>query len=220
MKSILIIGAGNFGHYLCRDLAALQNEIMIIDKNENALEDLLDVATDSMIADCTRESVLKRLGVSNFDMCFVCLNEASANFQTCLEVTSLLKDLGANYIVSLAENAVDEKFLLRNGADEVIRPNKDSAIRAAVKYNNDNIFDYIDLKDGYSIYEITPLSQWVDKSILDSNIRVNYNVYIIGIVHTNGSTDFMPDPKTVIHADDHLLTLSHENTMNALMPKM
>ncbi len=220
MKSILIIGAGNFGHYLCRDLAALNNEIMIIDKKETMLEDLMDVATDTMIADCTRESVLNRIGVSSFDICFVCLNESTKDFQSCLEVTSLLKDFGAKYVVSVADNAVHEKFLLRNGADEVIRPNKDSAIRAAVKYNNDHVFDYIDLKGGYSVYEISPLKEWVDKSIADMDIRARYEVYIIGIIHPEGSTDFMPDPKTVIRQDDHLLAFAHEETMNALIPKL
>ncbi len=153
MKSILIIGLGSFGHYLCHDLAALKNEIMLIDRDETAIEDLLNVATTSLIADCTRETVLRRVGVDSFDICFVCIED---DFQSSLEITSLLKDLGAKYVVSLSANEVHSKFLLRNGADEVIHPNSDSAMRAAVKYNDDHVFDFIDLKNGYSIYEITP----------------------------------------------------------------
>ncbi|MCD8379333.1 MAG: TrkA family potassium uptake protein [Lachnospiraceae bacterium] len=217
MKSILIIGLGNYGHYLCRDLANLKNEIMIIDKDETVLEDLLDVATSSLIADCTRESVLKRIGVSNFDICFVCI---SGNFQNSLEITSLLKDLGAKYVISQVSNEVHAKFLLRNGADEVILPNKDSAIRAAMKYNNDHIFDYIDLKGGYSIYEITPLKEWVGKSILDSDIRARYDVYIIAITSPDQTTNYMPNPKTVIKEGDHLLVLAHESRMNQLIKKL
>ncbi len=211
MKSILIIGLGNFGHYLCRNLASLKNEIMIMDKDETALEDLLDVATSSLIADCTRESVLKKIGVSDFDICFVCI---SGNFQNSLEITSLLKDNGARYVVSQVSNEVHAKFLLRNGADEVILPNKEAALRAAVKHNNDHVFDYIDLKEGYSIYEISPLPAWVGKSILASNIRAKYDMYIIGIIGKGHASSYMPAPETVIGAEDHLMVLAHEETMN------
>lgn len=217
MKSVLIIGLGDFGHYLCRDLAELKNEIMIVDKEETAMEDLLDIAADSLIADCTRESVLKKLGVSNFDICFVCI---SGNFQCSLEITSLLKDLGAKYVVSQVRSEVHAKFLLRNGADEVIHPNRGAAMRAAVKYNNDHVFDYIDLKDGYSIYEITPLKEWVNKSILSSDIRARHDMYIIGIISKNGRTNFMPDPQTVIREDDRLMVLSHEGAMDRVIRKL
>ncbi len=217
MKSILIIGLGDFGHYLCQDLVKLKNEIMVVDKDENALDDLLDVATTTLIADCRHESVLKRIGVDNFDLCFVCIGN---DFQSNLEITSLLKDLGAGYVVSLAGNEIHTKFLLRNGADEVIHPNKDSAIRAAVKYNSDHVFDYIDLKDGYSIYEITPAKDWVGKSILASDIRARSEINILGITGADGKANFMPSPDTVIHADDHLTVLAHETTMNEFIQKL
>ena len=94
MKSILIIGLGRFGSHLCQDLARLDNEIMIVDQEEEVLEDLLPFATSAKIGDCTNEKVLKSLGVGNFDICFVCIGD---NFQSSLEITSLLKDLGAKY---------------------------------------------------------------------------------------------------------------------------
>ncbi|MCD8398947.1 MAG: TrkA family potassium uptake protein [Lachnospiraceae bacterium] len=217
MKSILIIGLGDFGHYLCRDLAGLKNDIMVVDQDETAIEDLLDLVSDSLIADCTRENVLKKIGVSDFDICFVCI---SGNFQSSLEITSLLKDLGAKYVVSMVRSEVHAKFLLRNGADEVIHPNRGAAMRAAVKYNNDHIFDYIDLKDGYSIYEITPLKEWVGRTILSSDIRAKHDMYIIGIISASGQTNFMPDPQTLIHEGDHLMVLAHRDTIERMMRKL
>ncbi|MCD8198091.1 MAG: TrkA family potassium uptake protein [Lachnospiraceae bacterium] len=216
-KSFLIIGLGDFGKYLCRDLAKMKNEIMIVDKDERALEDLLDVATSSLIADCTRESVLKKIGVGNFDVCFVCI---SHDFQSNLEVTSLLKELGAQYVVSQAANDAHVKFLLKIGADEVIHPNRDSAKRAAVKYNSEHVFDYVDLKGGYSVYEITPLPEWVGRSILDSNIRARYDIYIVAVIRVGGSTEFMPGPQTVIGHGDHLMVLTNEETMENLLRKL
>ena len=124
MKSILIIGLGKFGHHLCMNLAELGNEIMAVDSKEEVLEDLLSVVTSAKIGDCTNEEVLKSLGVRNFDICFVCIG---TNFQSSLEITSLVKELGAKYVVSKANRDIHAKFLLRNGADEVIYPDRDIA---------------------------------------------------------------------------------------------
>ena len=110
MKSFLIIGMGRFGSHLCRNLAKLGNEVMIIDQNEELLEPLLPYVTDAKIGDCTKEEVLKSLGVGNFDKCIVCVG---TNFQSSLEITCLLKELGAKYVVSKATRDVHAKFLLR-----------------------------------------------------------------------------------------------------------
>ncbi len=216
MKSILIIGAGNFGHYLCRNFLKLKNQVMIIDKEETALDDLLDDATGTLIADCTRESVLSRIGVDEFDLCFVCI---SGNFQTALEITSLLKDMGAKYVVSLAGNEVHSKFLLRNGADEVIHPNLDSAIRAAVKYNSDHVFNFVDLRDGYAIYEISPLPSWVGKSLQDAKIHSTFEFYVIGVTHAGQELKVIPSPEETILEDDRLMVLAHEQQMNNFIEK-
>ncbi len=216
MKSILIIGLGDFGRHLCRNLVKLKNEIMIIDKDETALEDLTDLVTSSMIADCTQRNVLQSLGVSSFDFCFVCIG---SNFQSNLIITNTLKELGAKYVVSQTNDETLANFLLRNGADDIIHPNKDSAMRAAVKYNNDSIFDYIELKDGYSIYEITPIKEWIGKSILESDIRVKHDVYIIGIISPSGGIDIMPSPHTIIKSDNRLMVLANEKTIDRLLKR-
>lgn len=121
MKSILIIGMGKFGHHLCTNLAKLDNEIMVVDEKEEMLEDLLPIVTSAKIGDCTNEEVLRSLGIGNFDICFVCIG---TNFQSSLEITSLIKEMGAKYVISKASGDIHAKFLLRNGADEVIYPDR------------------------------------------------------------------------------------------------
>ncbi len=217
MKSMLLIGLGDFGHHLCRHLIRMKNEVLIIDKSEEALEDIADLASSSMIADCTSRSVLESIGVRNFDMCFVCIG---TDFRSNLIIVSTLKELGAKYIVSETDDEMLEKLLLNNGADEVIHPNKDSAIRSAVKYSSEHIFDYLHLSAGYSIYEITPLREWVGRSIIESRIREMYDTYIIGIKENETRTDIMPSPGTVIKSTDKLLILAHETTMDDLLKKM
>ena len=130
MKSVLIIGLGRFGHHLCADMVKLGNEVMIIDRDEAKTEDLLSIATSVKVGDCTNEEVLRSLGVGNFDICFVCIG---SNFQSSLEITSLVKELGAKHVVSKANRDIHAKFLLRNGADEVFYPDRDIAERLAVE---------------------------------------------------------------------------------------
>ncbi len=214
MKSILIIGSGSFGRQLCRQLGNLNNEIMVIDKHEEALEDLHGIASNLLVADCTAKNVLSEIGVSNFDLCFVCVG---SDFKSNLIIVTMLKDLGAQYIVSQTNDEMLEKLLLRNGADETIHPYKDSATRAAVRYSSERIADYIQLKDDYSIFEMRPLKQWIGETILKSNISRKYKVYIISIESEDGTVTLMPHPDTVIRATDMLTVLSHADTIKHLL---
>ncbi len=142
MKSMLVIGLGRFGQHLASNLLDLENDVMIIDVDEKKLEGLVPYATSSKIGDCTNPEVLRSLGIGNFDVIFVCIG---TNFQSSLEITSLVKEMGGKHVVSKATRDIQAKFLLRNGADEVIYPEKDIAERCAAKYSMDNVFDYIEI---------------------------------------------------------------------------
>ncbi|MBO5371731.1 MAG: TrkA family potassium uptake protein [Lachnospiraceae bacterium] len=215
MKSILMIGMGRFGSHLCMNLSKLDNEIMIVDECEEKLEDLLPYVTSAKIGDCTNIKVLESLGVSNFDLCIVCIGN---NFQSSLEITSLLKDLGAKYVVSKANRDIHAKFLLRNGADEVIFPDRDIAEKLAVSLSADQVFDYINLADGYSIYEISPLPEWIGKSILDVNFRARYHLSIIGVKYGE-HTQILPNADYVFKKDEHLMVIGHQKDLDKVIGK-
>ncbi len=216
MKSILIIGLGRFGTHLCTKLSKLDNEIMIVDKEESTLQELLPCVVSAKIGDCTNEKVLRSLGVGNFDLCFVCIG---TNFQSSLEITSLLKELGARYVVSKANRDIHAKFLLRNGADEVIYPDRDIADKVAVRFSANQVFDYVELGKGFSIYEIAPLPEWIGRSILDVNVRVTYNTNIIGVKNEDGMK-LMPGPDYVFEPDEHLMVIGHQNDIEKIVRKL
>ena len=216
MKSVLIIGLGRFGHHLCIDMANRGNEVMVIDKDEKKTPDLLEYATAVRVGDCTNEEVLRSLGVGNFDLCFVCIG---SNFQSSLEITSLVKELGGKHVISKANRDIHAKFLLRNGADEVIYPDRDIAEKLAVRYSADHVFDYIELSDEYSIYEIPPLTQWVGKSLKESGIRNSYHINILG-TKTDGKTNLMPSADYVIRAEDHLLAIGRKQDIEKILKVM
>ena len=217
MKSMLVIGLGRFGQHLAANLLDLGNDVMIIDCDESKLEGLVPYATSSKIGDCTNPEVLKSLGIGNFDVIFVCIG---TNFQSSLEITSLVKEMGGRKVVSKATRDIQAKFLLRNGADEVIYPEKDIAEKCVARFSMDNVFDYIELSDEYGIYEISPLSEWVDKTIRESNIAARWHVTIIGIRRSAGEPQIMPTADDVIGKENHLIVLaSHKTAARILKEK-
>lgn len=216
MKSILIIGLGRFGRHLCKNLADLGNQIMIVDEVEENLEEMLPYVVSAKIGDCTNESVLRSLGIDNFDICFICIG---TNFQSSLEITSMVKELGGRYVVSKANRDIHAKFLLRNGADEVIYPDRDIAEKLAVRYSANHVFDYIELTDEFSIYEIPPLPEWVDKSLKDLSIRNRYHISILG-TKAGEQAKLMPPADYVIRADEHLMVIGRKEDVDRILKQM
>lgn len=217
MKSILIIGMGRFGNHLCRKMVELKNQVMIIDTDEEKLTAMMPVVTSAKIGDCTNVEVLKSIGVGNFDICFVCIG---TNFQSSLEITSLLKENGAQYVVSKATRDIQAKFLLRNGADEVIYPDRDMAEKMAMRYSADHIFDYIELDEEFSVYEIPVLSKWVGKSIKEVNFRAKYNVSILGTRDEEDRMQLMPRADYIFKKEEHLMVIGRNEDVNKILKQI
>ena len=213
-KSILIIGMSRFADYLCESLLEYNNQIMIVDRNSEKVEKLAPFVTSAIVADATKEDVLKSIGVSDFDLCFVCMGD---DFQSNLEVTCLLKELGARYVISLSRSDKHSKFLLRNGADEVVHPDKDVSQRFAVTFSHDNLFDYIELEEDYSIYEISPLKTWIGKTLVESNIRAKYNISVVCIKGSDNKVNIAPGADYKIKDTDHLMVIAHDNDIKKIL---
>lgn len=203
MKSILLIGLGRFGRHIAQELNALGHQIMAIDNNEDRVNAVLSYVTNAQIGDSTSEYFLRSLGVGNFDVCMVTIG---GDFQSSLETTSLLKELGAKFVISRAERDVQAKFLLRNGADEVVYPEKQLAKWAAIRYSSDHILDYIELQDDHAIMEVTIPPEWIDKSIGTIDIRKRYNINILA-VKKDGKLDMNITPDTVLSRNESMLVL-------------
>ena len=189
MKNILLIGLGRFGKHVAYQLNELGHEVMAVDENENLVNEILPYVTDAQIGDSTNENFLESLGIKNYDICFVTIG---GNFQNSLETTSLLKELGAKMVISRAERDVQAKFLLRNGADEVIYPEKQIANWAAIRYTADHIHDYIEVDDSHAIFEL--------------DIRKKYSISILAI-KTDGKMNMAIGPDMELSSEDTLLVL-------------
>lgn len=203
MKSILLIGLGRFGRHIAENLYELKHQVMAVDKKEDRVNAVLDFVTNAVIGDSTNEEFLKSLGVGNYDVCMVCIGD---DFQSSLETTSLLKELGAKKVVSRAARDVHAKFLLRNGADEVVYPERQLAKWSAIRYTSDHIFDYVELGKEYSIFEIEIPNEWDGKTVRAIDIRGRFGINIMAI-RRDGRLDINITPDMVLTAGCHMLVL-------------
>ena len=208
MKSILLIGLGRYGRHVARKLHAMHHA-----RAEQLLPRLLPYTNSALIADSTDGHFLESLGVRNFDACIVAIGD---DFQSSLETTLRLRELGAKYIVARASSSIHEKFLLRNGADEVVYPEKQLALWTATRCGSDHLLDYFELSKNYAIYEIAMPEAWAGHTVGELAIRRVYHVNVLGVRH-EGSLDVEITPKTVLQADDSILLLGAQESMNKLM---
>lgn len=203
MKNILLIGLDRFGRHIALQLNKLGHEVMAVDSNEERVNEILPIVTNAQIGDSTNTEFLKSLGIGNFDVCIVTIG---GNFQNSLETTSLLKELGAKLVVSRAERDVQEKFLLRNGADEVVYPEKQVANWAAIRYTADHIRDYIEVDDAHAIFEVEVSEEWIGKTVGELDIRRKYSINIMA-TKENGKINMAVSPETVLTDNITLLVL-------------
>lgn len=213
MKSVLLIGLGRFGRHMAEKLLEEGNEVLGVDICEERVNDAMDMLTNAQTGDATNELFVESLGVRNFDLCVVAIGD---NFQNSLETTALLKDYGAPFVLSRANRDVHAKFLLRNGADRIVYPEKEMAQRMAVKYGNDNIFDCIELTDEYSIYEIPVPESWVGKSILEKDVRKKYGISILATKRLETLYP-LPGAEHVFAEDENLIILGHFKDVRAVI---
>ena len=203
MKSILLIGLGRFGRHVAVKLSEMRHQVLAIDKREERVDAVTNFITNAQIGDSTDEEFLRSLGIRNFDVCIVAIGN---DFQSSLETTSLLKELGARLVVSRAARDVHAKFLLRNGADEIVYPEKQLAYWTAIRYGSDHIFNYIELGQEYAIFEIQVPENWKGKTIGRLDIRQKYNINIMAL-KIEGRMDMSITSDTVLSGNMTMLVL-------------
>lgn len=203
MKSILLIGLGNFGTLVAKQIHELGHQVMAIDRDEDKINHALPYVTNAQIGDSTNEDFLSSLGINNYDVCIVTIGN---DFQSSLETTSLLKELGGKHVVARAEREVQAKFLLRNGADEVVNPEKQMARWTAIRFTADHILDYISLDDRHAIFEVVIPREWVGKTVDQIDIRRKYGINIMAIKE-GGSMNLTIMPDTVLNNNMTMMVL-------------
>ena len=209
MKNILLNGLGRFGRHLAVELNELGHEVMAVDDDEDRVNEILPYVTNAQIGDSTNADFLKSLGIGNFDICFVTI---SANFENSLETTSLLKELGAKIVISRAERDIQKKFLLRNGADQVVYPERQVAKWASIRYTADHILDYMEIDASHAIFEAEVPEEWLGKTIGELDVRRKYNINIIA-VKDKGGVNIAISADTLLKQDATILVIGEHKAI-------
>ncbi|NCB93275.1 MAG: TrkA family potassium uptake protein [Clostridia bacterium] len=212
MKSILVIGLGRFGRHMARKFIEEGNEVLAVERNEERADSAIDIVQNIQIGDATDERFIQSLGVDNFDLCAIAIGD---NFQTSLEITVLLKDMGAPFVLARASRDIHKKLLLRNGADYVVYGERELAERLAVKFGADNIFDYVVLDSEYAIYEIATPNHWVGKSIVELSVRNKYKISILA-TKSEGKIYPLPHPDHVFERGENLIVMGDAGSIRNL----
>lgn len=205
MKNILLIGMGRFGKTMAAELDKLGHQVMAVDNREKCINECIDFVTNAQIGDSTNPEFLKSLGIDNYDVCIVTIKK---DFQSSLETTTLLKDMGAKLVVSRAASDFHARFLLRNGADKVVFPEKQMAKWAAVRYGSNNMLDYVEIDENVSIFELDAPHNWVGKTVAQIDVRKKYNINILGMF-VDGKLSVTMGPDTVFTAEYPILVLGN-----------
>lgn len=211
MKSILVIGAGKFGHHIAEYLCDMGNDVMLVDKDPTLVNEYSQSVTTAEIGDYTIKNNLEALGISDYDYVFVCVGD----FQNSLIITDYLKELNARCIIAKANSPIHERFLLKNGADRVIYPERDYAYTKAVEYDKESIFEFFQLSNEIGIYEILPPDNWVGKTISRLNVRKLHNVSVIAYKNGNNVIP-INSPEYEFSRYEHIVVMGNKKDIDKI----
>lgn len=214
-KSVLIIGMGRLGTHLGEKMQELGHDVMVLDSNEERITKVASKFSDARIAEYTHEDVLRALDIPSFDICFITVGD---NLEASMITTVTLKKLGAKYVAARARDDIQCDLLKKIGADEIIYADGETADKLAIRHSGNNIFDYIALADGYSIFEVPILKEWRGKTIMELDVRKKYKINIIAIKN-DSYLNPSPMPDYAFREGDHIFVLGQSRDVFRLSSK-
>ena len=213
MKNVLLIGLGRFGRHMAQKMSDMDHQILAIDKSEHKVQEAMSYVTNAEIGDATDPALIATLGVKDFDLCVVTM---SHDLQASLEITALLKENGAPFVLVRVSRDTHARFLLACGADEIIYPEKQMADWAAVRYTGDHVYDYTRLSPDHAIYETEIPDSWIGHTVVDLGVRQRYRLDILAL-RRDGNVDPMFGPATVLQAGDRIILLGSDKDVQKFL---
>ncbi len=209
-----VIGLGSFGSNVAKTLFKRGNEVLAVDKDKNKIEEEKSFVTHAVSMDAAVKDNLQAIGIKDMDVVIVSLGpEMEASILTVL----YLHEIGMKHIVAKALTEDHAKVLEAVGATEVIYPEKDMAIKTALRLSNPNILEYLPLVSGLSIQEIAPPERFIGKALKDLDLREKYGIQIIAIRELiPEKTTFIPKADFVIKDSDVLILIGEEKQLAKL----
>ncbi len=201
LNQFAVIGLGRFGTALATTLAEMDKEVLVIDKDEDAVNRVADIVTHSIVADGSDEQVLKSVGIRNFDVVCVCMG----NLEASILITLMCLDSGVKFVFAKAKNRKHQEALKKIGARMVVVPEDMMGKKMASMLINPNYADMTELSTNYRILEIEAPEQWWNRPLIQIDTRKSFELSVILIKNANGTDNTNPDGETIIKPKDHIL---------------
>ena len=211
-KQFVVIGLGRFGSSIATTLYSLGNDVLVIDKNEDLIQDIASEVTHAVQADATDENALKSLGIRNFDVAIISIG---GDIQSSVMATLILRELGVKYIIAKGNGELHAKVLYKIGADRVVLPEKDMGVRVAHNIISSSILDYIELSSDYSIMEVKAFEDWVGKDLKSLDLRKKYGINVIAI-KTGEKINLNPAADDIVCKDNVIVAIGSAEALNSL----
>jgi len=214
MKNFAIIGLGNFGATVARELSELDCRVTAIDSDKAKVQPLNDVAHLAILADATDRSFLENLEVESYD-CFVV--STGKDSHAAILITLHLKELGAKKIIVKANSADHARILTKVGATEAVIPEKQMAKRLSHSLAQPNLIDSLPLTGGFYVAELAPPKDFVGKQLLEVQLRSRYHVQVIAVKGSaGGEVTFAPGGEYRFKQSDILVVLGKEDDIEKI----
>jgi trk system potassium uptake protein TrkA len=197
-QQIAVIGLGRFGAAVATALQEAGHEVLGIDRNMDAVEELAPVLSHVVQLDATEEAALRQLGVQNFDAAIVSIAE---HLEASILTTLLLKRLGVPRVVAKAAEELHGEILRRVGADQVVFPERDTGMRLAHGWTSETILDTLDVVEGYAIHRVVAPAAFAGKTVGDLDLHARFGVHLF-IVARGSEVSVFPSLDHVIAAGD------------------
>ena len=215
MKSYIVVGLGRFGTQVAKKLYELGGEVLVVDTDSVKVQQLSNDVTHAVVADARDKEVLRSLGAKDFDCAIVAIGDSLADS---VLATMNLKELGIPKVICKASDETHRQVLKKLGADQVVIPEHENAARLAKSLTSRNVLDYIELSEDYGIVEVPAPNPWLDKSLIELNVRAKLGVNILA-VRRGGDITVSPSADFRILQGDVLVVLG-DNAALAAMQKL
>jgi len=214
MKQFVIVGIGNFGHYLAVHLYKKGYDVLVIDKIPNRISEIKDQVSQAVVADATDRKALEALGLDKIDAAVVCIGSVLSES---ILATLNLKDIGVERIYAKALSEAHSRILQKIGASEIFFPEKDQAISLAERLHNPNMLDYLPFLEGYSIIQVAPPNRFIGKSLRELNLINKFGVQVVAIKEVvPDRLNLIPTAQFVLKDSDIMILLGPNEALDEL----
>ncbi len=211
-KEYIIIGLGRFGNSVAKQLEANGCKVLAIDRNEQRIRQIAEYVTLAMCLDVADEEALEELGGRNFDGAVISIGHS---LDASVLATIWAKEQGIKQVIAKAYDETQGKILAKIGADEIVYPEKETGVHLANNLAFNNLIDTIELSPEYSIAEVTILTDWIGKSLIELKLREKYDVNVIAI-RRGGSLILNPAADAPSKKNDVFVLLGTNNTLKKI----